>query len=110
MYVMKKNIHPEYKKVEVVCLCGNKMELYSTVDNIHVELCYKCHPFYTGEQKIVDTANRVKRFTEQSKNAEKKKEYTEKQKEKKDLKKGITSEKQKGKPILTLRDMMDALK
>ena len=107
---MKKNIHPEYKKVEVICLCGNKMELYSTVDNIRIDLCYKCHPFYTGEQKIVDTANRVKRFTEQSKNSEKKKKYTERQKERKDLKKGITSEKQKEKPILTLRDMMDALK
>ena len=108
---MKKNIHPEYKKTEITCLCGNKMDIYSTTDNIHVELCYKCHPFYTGEQKIVDTANRVKRFTQQSTVAEKKKDYVEKQKIKKEEKKGINrDEKTKEKPILTLRDMMDALK
>jgi large subunit ribosomal protein L31 len=108
---MKKSIHPEYKKVEVVCLCGNKMELQSTTDNIRVELCYKCHPFYTGEQKIVDSANRVKRFTEQSSIAEKKKDYVEKQKIKKEEKKGISNPgEKKEKPILTLRDMMDALK
>lgn len=62
---MKKNIHPEYNhNLEVICSCGNKFVTGSTimVDSINVDICSKCHPFYTGEQKIVDTDNVVKRF------------------------------------------------
>ncbi len=59
---MKAEIHPEYNEVEVACACGNTFMTRSTIDKIHVEICSACHPFYTGQQKIVDTAGRVERF------------------------------------------------
>jgi large subunit ribosomal protein L31 len=59
---MKPDIHPEYKTTTVHCACGNSFETRSTSDNIHVEICSACHPFYTGKQKLVDTAGRVERF------------------------------------------------
>ena len=61
---MKQNIHPDYDEVEVVCGCGNKFNTRSTVkgDTIKVEVCNKCHPFFTGKQKLVDTAGRVEKF------------------------------------------------
>lgn len=59
---MKKDIHPEYKTVMVTCACGNTFETRSTVSPIRVEICSSCHPFFTGRQKIVDTAGRVERF------------------------------------------------
>lgn len=59
---MKKGIHPEYKPATIVCSCGNQVETRSTQEEIHVEICAVCHPFYTGRQKLVDTAGRVERF------------------------------------------------
>lgn len=59
---MKKDIHPEYKKSKITCICGNVIETRSTKDDIHVEICSACHPFFTGKQKLVDTAGRVERF------------------------------------------------
>lgn len=60
---MKKNIHPKYNtKAKASCTCGNKFEVGSTSDNIHVEICSNCHPFYTGTQKLIDTARRVEKF------------------------------------------------
>ncbi len=59
---VKAEIHPEYNEIEVVCACGNTFTTRSTIDKIHVEICSACHPFYTGQQKIVDTAGRVERF------------------------------------------------
>jgi len=59
---MKKDIHPEYKKTTITCLCGNVIETRSTQDEIHVEICSQCHPFFTGKQKLIDTAGRVERF------------------------------------------------
>ena len=60
---MKKEIHPTYNKITATCSCGNVMELNSTLKNdINVEICSNCHPFYTGKQKIVDTGGRVQRF------------------------------------------------
>ena len=59
---MKKGIHPEYKMTKITCACGNVIETRATVENIEVEICSKCHPFYTGKQKLVDTAGRVERF------------------------------------------------
>ena len=61
--VMKKGIHPEYKDCKIVCVCGNVIETRSTVSpEIRVEICSVCHPFYTGKQKLVDTAGRIDRF------------------------------------------------
>jgi len=59
---MKKNLHPDYKKCIVTCACGYSFETRSTVDRLHVEICSQCHPFYTGKQKLVDTAGRVEQY------------------------------------------------
>ena len=59
---MKKDIHPEYNRVLVHCACGNEFETGSTVKEIKVEICSKCHPFFTGKQKLVDSTGRVERF------------------------------------------------
>lgn len=59
---MKSGIHPEYKDITVSCACGNTFQTRSTIDTIHVEICSACHPFYTGKQKMVDSAGRVERF------------------------------------------------
>ena len=59
---MKKDIHPKYKKAAVRCACGTEFETGSTIDSIKVEICSKCHPFFTGKQKLMDTAGRVERF------------------------------------------------
>lgn len=59
---MKKDIHPQYNRTTVTCACGNQIEAGSTKENIRVEICSACHPFYTGKQKLVDTAGRIERF------------------------------------------------
>jgi len=61
---MKKGIHPEYHEVSVVCACGNAFKTRSTYkgDVLHLEICSHCHPFFTGKQKLVDSAGRVERF------------------------------------------------
>ena len=59
---MKDKIHPEYKELSVICSCGSTFKTRSTKAEIHLEICSKCHPFYTGKQKLVDTAGRVERF------------------------------------------------
>jgi len=59
---MKPGIHPEYKPTRITCACGRVSETYSTVEELHVEICSHCHPFFTGRQKLVDTAGRVERF------------------------------------------------
>jgi large subunit ribosomal protein L31 len=59
---VKPEIHPEYQVVKVHCACGNEFETRSTLKEIRVEICSACHPFYTGKQKMVDTAGKVERF------------------------------------------------
>ncbi len=59
---MKKGIHPEYYETTVTCACGEVIHIHSTKKNIRVEICSKCHPFYTGKQKFIDSAGRVDRF------------------------------------------------
>ena len=59
---MREGIHPDYKPAKVVCACGNVIETRSTRGDFHVEICAACHPFFTGKQKLVDTAGRVERF------------------------------------------------
>ena len=103
---MKKNIHPQYNKdVKVVCSCGNTFVTGSTLgtDEISVELCSQCHPFYTGEQKLVEN-NVIKKFEERAKKSEKmsftsKREKMEKRRAKKTSPKGSSSS-------LTLKDML----
>ncbi len=60
---MKAEIHPNYQEIAVACACGNKFKTRSTMkEELHVEICSECHPFFTGKQKLVDTAGRVDRF------------------------------------------------
>ena len=60
---MKADIHPGYQEIKVICACGNSFQTRSTLtQELHVEICSACHPFYTGKQKIVDTEGRVGRF------------------------------------------------
>ena len=59
---MKKEIHPDYKKTVIKCVCGNEIETGSVVEDLTVEICNNCHPFYTGNQKIVDTEGRIEKF------------------------------------------------
>ena len=59
---MKEGIHPEYNAITIRCACGNLMETGSTLKTIVVDICSACHPFFTGKQKLVDTAGRVERF------------------------------------------------
>jgi len=59
---MKKDIHPDYFQTEIHCACGNVVEAGSTKKDIRVEVCSKCHPFFTGKQKLMDTAGRIERF------------------------------------------------
>lgn len=77
---MKKGIHPEYKKSKVACACGNTWETMSTKEEIHVELCSACHPFYTGKQKLVDTQGRVDKFEARRRKAEELGQATSKKK------------------------------
>lgn len=87
---MKAGIHPQwYEEAQVVCACGNAFTVGSTKQTIHVEICHKCHPFFTGEMKYVDTMGRVEKFQQKQKQAQaqiailqaKKKKKLEKQEE-----------------------------
>ena len=59
---MKDGIHPKYEMTKITCACGNVIETRSTIRDIKVEICSACHPFFTGKQKLVDTAGRIERF------------------------------------------------
>jgi large subunit ribosomal protein L31 len=60
--IMREKIHPKYEITKITCACGNVIETRSTVKDIKVEICSACHPFFTGKQKLVDTAGRIERF------------------------------------------------
>jgi len=98
--IMKATIHPQYyPDAQVVCSCGNRFTVGSTKQTIHVELCYNCHPFYTGKQRFVDSASRIERF-KMKQDAASKVKTVKKQKEEK---------KEEHQPQ-TLREMLQALK
>ena len=99
---MKVAVHPQYfDTANVVCVCGNRFTIGSTKDVIHVELCNKCHPFYTGEQKFVDTASRIQKFQNKLQTAQTyKATHVKKQEEKKKSQESPKS----------LREMLMALK
>jgi len=95
---MKADIHPKYNdKAQVVCSCGNMFTVGSTRDTIHVELCFRCHPFYTGQQKFLDTASRIDKFQKKIQMA----------KPKHDKKK---DEKKEDQGPQTLREMLQSIK
>jgi large subunit ribosomal protein L31 len=66
---MKSGIHPEYTEVVVTCACGESFKTRSTTRDLRLEICSKCHPFFTGKQKLVDSAGRVERFQKRYRNA-----------------------------------------
>lgn len=59
---MKKDVHPDYQQTTITCACGNVIHTRSTKQNIRVEICSSCHPYFTGEKKFVDSAGRIERF------------------------------------------------
>ncbi len=59
---MKKDIHPEYNTIKAVCACGHEVEIGTVLQDLKVEICSACHPFFTGKQKLVDTAGRIEKF------------------------------------------------
>ena len=59
---MKKNFHPEYSLGNITCACGNTFQVRTTVGDMRVEICSSCHPFFSGQQKLVDTAGRIEKF------------------------------------------------
>jgi large subunit ribosomal protein L31 len=78
---MKKNLHPQYfEKAEAICACGAKFYVGSTKEKIEVEVCSQCHPLYTGQEKIIDTAGRIQKFKERLKKSA---EYQSRKKPKK---------------------------
>lgn len=93
---MQAQIHPQYQQAQVTCSCGNVFTVGSTKSSMHVDLCYNCHPFYTGTQKFVDTASRIEKF--QNKMAAKR-----------DVVKKAPVEKEDEGPR-TLKEMLQALK
>lgn len=64
---MKANTHPQFFETSVSCACGNEFTIGSTIEKIHIELCNKCHPFYTGEQRFVDTASLIQKYQSKKK-------------------------------------------
>ena len=77
---MKEKIHPEYKEAVITCACGEVIHTRSTKQNLRVEICSKCHPFFTGKQKFVDSAGRVEKFLKKYKKEEKKEDKKEEKK------------------------------
>lgn len=108
---MKKNIHPQYNQLTITCSCGNKIVTGSTLENdsISVEICSKCHPFYTGEQKIVDTDNLVKKYEERVAKA-KKMSFRSKKEKMAARKEKVSQISAKATSGLTLKDMLDNAK
>lgn len=98
---MKANIHPKYyESAQVICACGNRFTTGSTLETIRVELCNKCHPFYTGEQKFVDSASRIQKFKQKQTIA---KQYLTKKVKKQE------DQKAKDEAPKTLREMLMAV-
>lgn len=98
---MKQAIHPQYfEQAQVICVCGNKFTTGSTQELIRVELCSNCHPFYTGEQKFVDSASRIQKFQQKTEAAKK---YQVVNREKKE------QEKKKAEAPKTLREMLSQI-
>lgn len=94
---MKQNIHPDYQETTVTCTCGNTFVVGGTVASLHVDVCSKCHPFFTGTQRFIDAMGRVDKFIAKRKAAV---GYVKKSKEKKDV---DTNPK-------TLKEMLEAKK
>jgi large subunit ribosomal protein L31 len=99
---MKANTHPTfYEEAQVICVCGNRFTTGSTQEMIHVELCSKCHPFYTGEQRFVDAGSRIQRFQAKQQTASTYKATKQKK---------VEEKKKKDEAPKTLREILMGLK
>lgn len=104
--VMQKDIHPTfYTDTKVICACGTTFTTGSTLKEIHVDICSKCHPFYTGEQKFVDVEGRIDQFKKKMKKAE-----AERQERIEKIKAKINKEKERQEAPKSLKDMLKGLK
>lgn len=102
---MKTAIHPKwYPEARVVCTCGNTFAIGSTLAEIHVQVCSKCHPFYTGEEKFLDTLGRVEKFKQKEDFAKKQAPLLARQKAKKGKKPGMEEERSPR----TLKEMLQS--
>jgi len=101
---MKKAIHPNYNQIQVTCTCGNTFTTGSTTKDVNVEICYKCHPFWTGAEKFVDMEGRVDQFKRKQQNADK-----ERQKRLADLKAKIARDKERKEAPKSLKDMLKSM-
>lgn len=107
---MKKNIHPRwYPNAKVICACGNEFTVGSTVPELEVEICASCHPFYTGQEKLIDTEGRVERFERKRVEAEKKAELEVKKIKKKERER-VKKEKKAREQPKTLKEMVKRVK
>lgn len=107
---MKKGIHPKYyPKAKVSCACGNKFTTGSTLPEIEIEVCSDCHPFYTGQERFVDTEGRVEKFEKQRRQAEKRagELHTKLEKERKEQEKRDKERRERPK---TLKEMLEKVK
>lgn len=99
---MKANTHPKYfEQAQVICVCGNRFTTGSTQETIHVELCNKCHPFYTGEQRFVDSGSLIQKFQKKQQVAS---DYQAKKKKK------VEEKKKRDQGPKTLREMLVGIK
>ena len=94
---MKKDIHPETKEATIECACGKVFKAESTKEDLEVEICSNCHPFYTGKEKIVDKMGRVEKFKQKMERAEKEKEEKAERDKKKEEKEEKEEEKEEEK-------------
>jgi len=101
---MKKAIHPNYNQIQVTCTCGNTFTTGSTTKDVNVEICYKCHPFWTGAEKFVDMEGRVDQFKRKQQNADK-----QRQKRLADLKAKIARDKERKEAPKSLKDMLKSM-
>ncbi|MBL7069322.1 MAG: 50S ribosomal protein L31 [Candidatus Omnitrophica bacterium] len=93
---MKDKIHPEYKETTITCACGEVVHTRSTKQNMRIEICSKCHPFFTGKQKLIDTAGRVEKFKKRfAKKAEPKPKREKRGKQEKQEKKEVEGQTEK---------------
>lgn len=105
MATVKKDIHPQVHTTVVTCACGNSFETISTQESLRVEICSMCHPFYTGQQKFVDTEGIIDKFVKKQQIAEEKKKKAEEIKKQKEAKKSKKVEETGAEP--TLKELLE---
>lgn len=101
---MKNSIHPKYNQVQITCSCGNTFATGSILQSISVEICHKCHPYWTGAEKFVDMEGRVDQFKRKQQNADK-----ERQKRLEQLKAKIAREKERKEAPKSLKEMLKSM-